>query len=100
MVKLTPANIPVLVKHQTVAIFKKDRFGPRRERFRRAFAISRRNLVLHGYLAPGSDSDALDKIALTEAGRHREREHGKERGRVGKERLFDTLFLESYPVKP
>lgn len=81
-------NIPILVKHVTIAIWTKQGKVP--ARFHEAFDIARSQLVKQGYLAPGSQLGPAERIRLTSAGVKRNRKHLREGAH--KNREFDRVY--------
>ena len=82
------ANIPPILKHMTLAIFRGGSIqAPVRERFRRSFDIAVAKCQQWGYVTGGG----MD-FQETRAGKARN--HGKEGARgFFKDRLFDGMFL-------
>lgn len=95
MEALAPAEVPVLVKHVTLAIYKDGKLsGPRRERFQQAYAMACSTLAKQGYLTGNTD-----RVELTSQGRSRDRTHQRERGASGKRMMFDRLYAETFLEK-
>jgi hypothetical protein len=82
------ANIPPILKHMTLAIFRGGSIqAPIRERFRRSFDIAVSQCQKWGYISGGG----MD-FQETQSGAARK--HGKEGARgFFKDRLFDGMFL-------
>lgn len=87
-------RVPILVKHMTVAIFKKGGIdgSTEKERFISAWNIARARLTEYGFLAPGSDKGPEANIKLTGKGVKRETLHRREAERGPKDALFDKMF--------
>jgi hypothetical protein len=99
MAGMGPADVPVLVKHMTIAIFRERLNGPRQERFLRSFGIARARCVTLGYLDPASAVESVGRITLTVEGQKRNRQHVHDSKSLGKNMQFDTLFLEAFGQK-
>jgi hypothetical protein len=69
-----PDQLPRLLTHMVVAVFKKMR-GGERAKFISAMKISRARLVELRYLTPPSLEGPLDRIHLTSAGSEKNRPH-------------------------
>lgn len=90
-----PKNrVPFIVKHCTVAIYKKGGIegGTDKEKFVSAWNIARARLTEYGYLAGGSDKGPESNIKLTGKGLKRESEHRREKGGAAKNALFDSMY--------
>jgi hypothetical protein len=86
-------DIPILVKHMTVAIFKRSYVvGTKIEQIMGCFDIARHQLVKFGMLREGSEIGGPENIKLTAKGRRREVVHRTERGGKQKTVLFDKLY--------
>lgn len=85
-------RIPDIVKHCTVAIYRKGRVvgANKRDTFIQCFKIAREMLQKQGYVQLTSLANLASAIALTSMGRAREMKHKRE-GRA-KSILFDTLY--------
>lgn len=81
------AEIPNLVKHCTVAIFRSgDIKGSTLEKFRSCYSIAKARLTQYGFLSSGAGDPPL----LTRKGFVRERQHSREGGH--KSAFFDKLY--------
>ncbi len=92
---MPPRNrVPNLVKHNTLAIYKKGKIegSTNKERFRSAWNIARARLVEYGFLMKGSERGPHGRIKLTGKGRTRNQEHKSEKGVSAKSMLFDQMF--------
>ena len=87
-------RVPNIVKHCTLAIYKKGGIegGTNKERFRSAWNIARARLVQYGFLLHGSEKGPHGRIKLTGKGRKRNQEHKSETGVSAKSVLFDHMF--------
>lgn len=87
-------RVPNLVKHCTVALFKKDELdgGTVKEKFMSAWKVARARLTEYGFLAEGSEEGPASRIKLTAKGRQRETKHRREAGAGSKNALFDKLY--------
>jgi hypothetical protein len=83
------SRLPALLKHMTLAIFKKKK-GQEKQRFLEAFEIARHQLVQYGYLTAVSKSGPLKMIKLTGKGIKKSAEHDRES--AAKERAFAQLY--------
>jgi len=85
-------DIPVLVRHSTIAIYNKSTGGGP-QGFMQALRISRDTLANAGYLYQGKGLALLEGIKLTGKGWLRNRQHEAE-GRSGdaKDRQFESLW--------
>ena len=88
-------SIPLLVRHCTVAVYKKLH-GDKKSRFMEAFEIARAQLMKYGYLTHQSVYGSVEDIRLTPKGRRREQLHRREgsKGQL-KNKLFAELFQAS-----
>jgi hypothetical protein len=90
-----PPNIPVCLKHNTLAIYQKGKglSGAGATRFESAFSIARDNLVKYGYLSPASKAEGVvEQIRLTGKGHDLERKKRNSPGTSQKQAEFDRLF--------
>ena len=87
-------RVPILVKHMTVAIYKKGGIdgSTKKDRFRSAWNIARARLTEYGFLAKGSEDGPASNIRLTGKGLQRESQHRNERGGAAKNTMFDLLY--------
>ena len=87
-------RVPNIVKHNTLAIYKKGGIdgGTKQARFRSAWNIARARLVEYGFLVRGSEKGPHGVIRLTGKGRKRNQEHKSEKGVSAKSMLFDQMF--------
>jgi hypothetical protein len=87
-------RVPNIVKHCTLAIYKKGGIdgGTAKERFRSAWNIARARLVEYGFLMKGSEDGPHGRIRLTGKGRKRNGEHKSEKGVAQKNMQFDKMF--------
>lgn len=87
------AEVPHLVKHNTLAIWRNGGIpGGSKERFVAAWNIARARLVQYGFLAKGSESGKARDIKLTAKGTARNRVHARESDGKAKSALFDEMF--------
>ncbi len=84
-------QIPALVKHMTIAIYRDGKISARnrKDRFEQCLQIAKSRCQQYGFIIFGGQSLG-EPIALTPKGRAREAKHLNE-GR-SKTVLFDTLF--------
>jgi hypothetical protein len=96
---MAATKIPALLKHMTVAIFKKGGIdgSTEKDQFISAWNIARFRLVQYGFLAEGSQEGEVSKMRLTGKGLKREAEHRRESDRGQKEVLFDKMFAALEP---
>jgi len=85
-------NVPLILKHCTVAIFKGPHgpSGSTRKKFKESYAIARSRLTEYGFLAPGSEDGPSDNIRLTAKGQQREGFHKREG--AWKNAVFNSFF--------
>jgi hypothetical protein len=90
---MSTADIPILVKHMALAIFKRNYVvGTKVEQIMGCFDIARHQLVKFGMLREGSEIGGPESIKLTAKGRKKEALHKTERGGSRKTALFDKLY--------
>jgi hypothetical protein len=88
---MAAADIPVLVKHVTVAVYNGGRLrGRGKSRFEEAYMIARATLTKQGYLVKGSEEGPSSNIKLTAKGKMRNLMHRGEG--ASKNRFFDQMF--------
>lgn len=87
-------RVPKIVKHMTVAIFRKGGIdgSTQQERFISAWNIARARLTEYGHLSKGSEKGPASNIRLTGSGKKLETKHIREGGRKAKENFFDNLY--------
>jgi hypothetical protein len=87
------AEVPHLVKHTTIAIWKHGGVaGGPRERFVSAWNIARARLTEYGYLTKGSEGGKAADIKLTGKGVQRNHKHAREADGKAKSAMFDEMF--------
>ena len=88
------SDVPDLVKHTTLAIWKHGGLSGQgaQERFVSAWNIARSRLVEYGYLQAGSEVEGIPKIKLTPKGVIRESLHRREPGGGLKSLAFDKMY--------
>lgn len=89
-----PQNIPAILKHMTVAIFKSSYVpGTGSVKFLNAFNVARANLSRYGYLS-GGEEGPISNIGLTGAGKGEEAKKLAQPRGAEKRAFFDGLFLQ------
>jgi hypothetical protein len=91
---MAAAKVPTLLKHNTLAIWRKGDVdgGSVRERFVSAWNIARSRLVEYGYLIKGSEKSKAEDIRMTTKGAVRNRKHSREPDSKAKSNLFDKMY--------
>lgn len=86
-------DVPVLVKHMAVAIYRSGwGTGGKEQRFYHSLVAARTRLVEYGHLRKGSQYGPPVNIKLTGKGRKANREHLHESDAGPKNKLFNMLY--------
>lgn len=89
-----PQNIPAILKHMTVAIFRGSTVpGSGSVKFLNAFNVARANLSRYGYLS-GGEEGPVSSIGLTGAGKEKEVQKIAQPRGAEKRAFFDGLYIQ------
>lgn len=90
---MATANVPVLVKHCSLAIFHSgDVIGDAFKKTQDSFKIARHRLVEYGFLVDGSQLGGPENIRLTGKGHAAESRHRREADSTRKTAQWDKLY--------
>ncbi len=91
---LPPADqLPNLLKHMVVAIYKRQKGSPKKK-FMAALTIARARLTDLGYATPPSREGDLGLFRLTSSGQRKNMEHRNDSQWRQKNQLFASLYTE------